>query len=158
MRKPSKRKAPTPTAVLDRNEADVFEMIAEGKTMQAIADRFGVSRRSVYNWLKAGDESHQALWKDARILSSHAYADQGLEILDGAQHAESAHEVNAARYRAEYRLKLAALRNREEYGERGPFVQVNVNNGELHLAALTQACAEWRRERELERSEVASFP
>lgn len=125
----------------------IFDQIIAGKTIGAIMAEFEVSRQMFYDWLRAGGDGRKKAYNDAKILSSHALAEEGMEILDrladpdgdgtGRVTPLETSEVTLARARADYRRYLAAVRNRGEYGkDQEAAVQVNVNVGDLHLDAL----------------------
>lgn len=115
----------------------VFTLVSAGEKVGAISEQLGVSRQYFYTWIKAGGEARKAAFEEAKRLSAHALAEKAQEVIETAD-ASSTANVSLAKLRSEFYWKLAAARNREEYGEAGPQIQVNVNTNALHLDALRQ--------------------
>lgn len=124
--------------MLNEHEERIFEMLDAGLTHKQIGEELGVMRTSVTRWLNADSGRKQAL-ADSRAHAAHGMAEDALAIADGAAGAGSAHEVAAAKLRIETRRWLAAVWNRDEFGEKQ--VGLTVNIGSLHLDALRQAQA-----------------
>lgn len=121
----------------------ILDMIVDGQTLNTITAAVGViSRPTLSQWLLgkykgAGETDEQAaaraaLYKEARALSAYALGDDALDAVDAEKEPRAA---QLARNRAELRLKVAGLRNRDEFGDK-PQVAIQLNFGSLHLDAL----------------------
>lgn len=116
----------------------IFDRIANGEYMTAIARDYKVSPALVYKWIHESEDREKA-WDVAKRISSHSHVEGGLERLTrladmGA--AVTSAQVSAERALAEYRMKLAALRH-PDYQERKQ-TDVNINLGLSHLGALRE--------------------
>lgn len=126
-------------SVFDGHEEDIFARIAAGDEMTAIARSFERDRSALHRWLCRPE--HAEAWRAAKVASSYAYcekADAAVEELDKYEgEALTAPVVARAKLKREHYMKIAELRNREEFGEqKGPLLQLNM--GDLHLSALQQ--------------------
>ncbi len=81
-------------------------------------------------------EDREAGWQAAKRQSADALVDEGLEILDAPADGISSADVQLRRYRANHRRWMAGVRNREEYGDQPPQVNVGLSIGDLSLEAL----------------------
>lgn len=124
----------------------LWDEIAALRDIPDIAKALGVTVRALYRW-RDSDEDRQIEWAAALKVSGDMAAAEGKKILDdlerernqlGARRLESSH-VALATERARSRMKIAAARHAEAWGER-PQVQVNqsFNFGSAHLEALKQ--------------------
>ena len=117
----------------------VFDRIAAGETIRSIGESLSASRGLVYRWLRLGGEERDAAWSAAKRASADALVDEGLSILDAPSDNLTSAEVQSRKGRADYRRWLASVRNRAEYGESNPAVNVSVSLGQLHMEALLAA-------------------
>lgn len=131
------RKSPADLAVLDTGEEELFALLAEGKTVAQLAERFNVGRSSLYNWRDAGGGDRLARWEAARRLSADAHVERAGAILDEAAEVDTAAKASIARARSDFHWKLAERFSPGLYGDQSPSVVVNI--GQLHLAALKAA-------------------
>lgn len=125
-------------------ESWVFDMIADGMTMRAIAERmsedlgFEFSRGLLYQWInhKPHKERRKKLVDEARKDSAERIAEDAGEILDDLSEKKSlsSADVQLGAQRSKYRQWLAGMRNSDYSPKSG--VEVNLSIGELHLEAL----------------------
>lgn len=122
---------------LPSGEDSVFERVADGEPMRAIAESLGISRPMLYLWIKRGGEEREEKYDMAREISADALVEDGLEILDAPlDFDDHSGEPTLRKSRAAYRQWLAAKRNRKRFGDEQAGVQINVGIAELHLDAL----------------------
>lgn len=124
----------------DYGEDGVFELVVELGGWNKTAKHIGVSRALLDKWVKKGGDERQRRKEQAIKASAETLVEQGQEILD--ELAESAGvlltgpEVQLANSRANYRMKMAEVRDRDKFGDRSANVNVNLNVGDLHFEAL----------------------
>lgn len=141
----------------------VFARIADGEPVGAVAKSFGVSRQYMYVWrdVAGHKERRRALWEAALKASADAKAEEGESILDTLAERVllvTPADVALARARADYKLRLASVRDRERYGEKAQAVSVNVTVQSLHLDALRLAGTPRRFEPEVQDAELLIAP
>jgi len=116
----------------------ILERIASGETITEVAqtlkrpDGQWISRNFLSGLLHK-DPERSAKLKEAQIEGASAMVDDALLIVDRAP--PDRDSVNKAKTRADVRLKVASLRDRDTWGDRAQ-VQVNVNVASLHLDSL----------------------
>ena len=113
-------------------EHTLLEKIASGMTMAGLARELRISNLSLYNWIKQ-DPERQDRFRQARALAADQWADECLDIADGADHVSA----NADRLKIETRKWLAGVTNPEKFQSK-PTTAVQVNVNQLHLDALRQ--------------------
>lgn len=113
-------------------EHTLLEKIASGMTMAGLARELRISNLSLYNWIKQ-DPERQERFRQARALAADQWADECLDIADGADHVSA----NADRLKIETRKWLAGVTNPEKFQSK-PTTAVQVNVAQLHLDALRQ--------------------
>lgn len=113
-------------------EHTLLEKIASGMTMAGLARDLRISNLSLYNWIKQ-DPERQERFRQARALAADQWADECLDIADGADHVSA----NADRLKIETRKWLAGVTNPEKFQSK-PTTAVQVNVAQLHLDALRQ--------------------
>lgn len=121
----------------------ILDRVAAGETHKSIANSYGISVTQLRRWFHAGRTSphptdphpRSLAYKEAKLMSAESLADEAGHILDNASPATSA-EATILKARADYRWKLAGIRDREQFGDAPPQVAVNVSLGDLHLQAL----------------------
>ena len=121
----------------------VFEHIAEGHSMKAVAELVGASSRGMlYLWIDNKKGERKPKLTAARKISAHSTAEDAGQILDDLadELVVTGPDVQLATSRSKYRTWLAGMRNREEYGDQAG-VTVNLSVGDLHLGALQRHSA-----------------
>ena len=128
------------SAAVERLGGDsvIFDRVANGEPMRAIAETFGYSRGMIYSWIKAGGPEREAAFRAAREAASHVLVEDAGEILDNAKPITSA-DATMAKARSEHKKWLASVYNRKDYGDETGKIDVNLNVGALHLEALRSA-------------------
>ena len=113
-------------------ETYIFERIAAGETIAAVADSLNISRPVLSTWCNQ-DKRRDAL-THARRIAAGTLAEETLRIADQDLDPD---QVQAAKLRIDTRKWLAARMAPETWGEqRGPTVAIQING--LHLDALRQ--------------------
>jgi len=125
-------------AVLEAEEEEILAAVVAGDTINVIARRYKVCRRSVYNWIRAGGRERQARFDEARRESAAGLAEEAMEILDAPESAKDPATASMARERAKHRQWLASKYDRATFGEQPAQINVGFNVGALHLEALRQ--------------------
>ena len=126
----------------------ILERIASGETVADVArtllkpDKTSISRGFFSRLLHDDPERSTAVYK-ARDEGSDAMVDEGLHLVDTAS--TDRDSIQKARVRAELRLKVAGLVNRERWGESKQAVSVTVNTASLHVDALRHRIIEASR-------------
>ena len=110
--------------VLSKGGAEyLFEQIASGNTLTALAKEYDCSRQYLSTSLKTIPEYGQALSK-ARQEAADALVEQGLTMVDDLDGGSTSSEIAATREKVQWR-----------YGNR-PQTNVNISLGDMHLDAL----------------------
>jgi hypothetical protein len=133
---------PFRAALMERIEAKggmapIYERIASGETLTKIAPEFGVSRQYLRDILAEGPERLD-LFLSAQREAAHAFADQGMALLDEVDTASPTARENVAKAReqARYRQWMASKLDRETFGDTPLTVNVPLSFGDLHLQAI----------------------
>lgn len=113
-------------------ETTLLEKIASGMTMAGLARELRISNLSLYHWIRK-DPGREERFKQARALAAETWADECLDIADGADHITA----NADRLKIETRKWLAGVTAPERFQAK-PTTAVQVNVNQLHLDALRQ--------------------
>lgn len=122
----------------------VLDHVIDGKTLNVIAALPGIemSRPMLNSWLlgkfcgtnpaaiKKGQE-RRALYQEARRMSAASIAEDGIELLDAENDPRMAQLVTS---RANFRLRLAEVYDRERFGQAKQQIQVDI--AVTHLDAL----------------------
>jgi hypothetical protein len=125
---------------------EVLSRIAQGETLAALGRELDFHPQSWADWMRA-DEALAIAYADARDTGHDVIADDVLQIIDSVP--AQGEEIQRAKLRAEYRLKLLAKWNPKKYGDKQT-VDVGNKEGEtlkvegqqidpLVVAALTEA-------------------
>jgi len=125
---------------------EVLSRIAQGETLAALGRELDFHPQSWADWMRA-DEALAIAYADARDTGHDVIADDVLQIIDSVP--AQGEEIQRAKLRAEYRLKLLAKWNPKKYGDKQT-VDVGNKDGEtlkvesqpidpLVLSALTEA-------------------
>lgn len=113
----------------------ILDRILAGTSVSAIADDYRVSKGLLYAWRNLSPQRRDA-WEAAMEESGDAHVDTAQEIMDGAP-AVLPGEAKDKANRADFYLRLAAIRNRQKYGkDNSTNVNLNMSVGSLHLDAL----------------------
>lgn len=120
-------------------EDEVLALIEDGIAVRKIAWHFGVGRSTVYNWINAGGEPRRKRLEEARKRSAEALVDRAEEVLEDKASVETPQHAAMARELAKTLLWKAAKLDRATWGEQQQQVNVNLDFGQLHLAALQRA-------------------
>lgn len=137
----------------------VFDQLADGRPVRAVAGDLGISRRYLYMWRDrpGHKERLKPMWEAAVRMSAEAMLENTTADFDrldrvietDAVTGEQIHRIPAASEvqlvtgRAKFRQWLAARRDPDQFGEQaaGGGVNVNLNFGDLHLEALANVKA-----------------
>jgi len=125
---------------------EVLSRIAQGETLAALGRELDFHPQSWADWMRA-DEGLAIAYADARDTGHDVIADDVLQIIDSVP--AQGEEIQRAKLRAEYRLKLLAKWNPKKYGDKQT-VDVGNKEGEtlkvegkpidpLVVSALTEA-------------------
>jgi hypothetical protein len=132
-----------------KNEQTVLEYAVEwlenGHTLVELAQdmnkRLGtdedyVTRSMISRYLNNELEGSQELEEARRGEGAHGMAEGAITVID--EPAESREEIARNKNRAELRLRLAGFMNPTYRDQRGTNINLQVNNGQLHLDAMRQ--------------------
>jgi hypothetical protein len=124
---------------------EVLSRIAQGETLAALGRELDFHPQSWADWMRA-DEALAIAYADARDTGHDVIADDVLQIIDSVP--AQGEEIQRAKLRAEYRLKLLAKWNPKKYGDKQT-VDVGNKDGEtlkvdngVDTVALTLQLAE----------------
>ena len=121
--------------VLSKGGAEyLFEQIASGNTLTALAKEYDCSRQYLSTSLKTIPEYGNALAK-ARQEAADALVEQGLTMVDDLDGGSTSSEIAATREKVQWRKFMAGSYNQERYGNR-PQTNVTISVGDMHLDAL----------------------
>lgn len=118
----------------------VEQWLESGRTLYSLAQSIGgtIGMQVMYATLKRHIDSIAADAGDriihARASGAHALVEQSIGISNGRM--SQPIDAQRAKLRADTRLRVAALWNRDEFGQK-PGVGVTINVNGLHLDALT---------------------
>lgn len=124
-------------SIFDGMGPTIFERIAGGGTLLAIADDMGFAPQSFYRLVNQGGEERRQLLKDARKEAAPIHAETSVQILDDAD-CENGAEVALVKARSDSRWRLAKVYDRETFGDQPVLIHNELNLGSLHLDALRQ--------------------
>jgi hypothetical protein len=119
-------------------EAWVFDQIADGKSLQNVADDLKVGRSTLWRWVNqhGPDSTRRKAFEAARELSAYALEDQGADVLDDLADKDfESQDVALAKARSDYRKWQASIRNKN-FRDQASAGNVTVNIQTLHLEAL----------------------
>lgn len=139
----------------------ILERIASGETVADVSrtlmrpDGIAISRCFLSRLLHA-DPERSTLVKAAKTECAAAMVDDALHIVDSSPIDRDA--IQHGRTRAELRLKVAGLVDRESWGERKQNVEVTVNVATLHLDALRHRQISSRETVETEMVSAVALP
>lgn len=116
-------------------EVWLFDRLANGETVSAIAIELQLSRTLIYQWIRSEPERREAL-KQAREVAAECLVEDAGEIADGLGTAADPETVAAANVRIKWRQWLSERFGKPTYGQDKGGAGVTVNIGSLHLQAL----------------------
>lgn len=130
---------------LTPGEVYFFGRVAAGAKMGDLAEEFGVSRPWLYTWMKSDKRRaiREAAYQDAKRAAADYHADEAGDVLDRIGPDPTTAEVSLAGKKSEHHRWLATVLDRETYGSKGQEVNVHLDLGQLHIAALEEVQAEW---------------
>jgi hypothetical protein len=115
----------------DVGAARVEELLEQALPLETICKELKVSKRALYAWLDAPEQS--GLLSRARARAADHLAAETIEIADTV--AEDPAAIAKARLRTDTRKWLASKWDQARYGD-AKGVQVNINLADLHLEAV----------------------
>lgn len=118
----------------DGGNGVIFDRIAGGEYLTAIAEDWNVSVQLLRKWIRLDDE-RVVEYEVAKRMSADALVEDAGKILDDAETISSQH-IAKATSRANFKKWLAAKRDREQYGEDVASLNLNLDLGGIHLDAL----------------------
>lgn len=139
-------------------EDRIFGLLADGETVSSVCrkikelypDELGeLSRGVLSTWCNRPERKERYL--EARRMGAVAYAEDSLEIADGAPLSKEG--ISKAKLRADTRKWIAGKLDRDAWGEQTQ-AGVTVNIGQMHLNAVRELSAERERAIEHDRGEV----
>lgn len=117
----------------------ILDLIREGMTLTKVGERFDVSRTMIRHWAALTEERKRA-FEEAKIESADVLADRatGLheDLMELAEPAPG--RVSATKNAADHFMRLAAIRNRDEYGDGPTASETLADMGALFLEALRE--------------------
>ena len=138
----------------------VMDQLADGRAVGKVATELGVSRRYLYMWRDrpGHKETLKPMWEAAIKLSAEADLENSTADFDrldreicvnpetgemGTRVPATA-EVQLVTGRAKFRQWLAGRKDPEKYGDKQAGVNVNLNLGDMHVAAVEAVKARHR--------------
>jgi hypothetical protein len=113
-----------------------FDQVAKPTTMQKIAEQVGCSRPQLYMWMDA-KEGRRERYEQAKKIAAHGYAEDSSAVVEElADKPVEPAMVQLAKLRAEQKWKMAAVLDRDTYGDKSGGVSLTIDIGQLHLEAL----------------------
>lgn len=119
------------------DEDEIMGLIADGQTIGSLGKRYGVSRRTFYNWINAGGKERRAKIEAAKKEAAESHVDKAEEILLAADPAT----IQVAKEQANHFRWKATKLDRDTWGEKPANLNVSLDIGSLHLDALRQAAS-----------------
>lgn len=129
---------------------EIFQLIADGRSMREVAAHFGSSRTQLYRWSAAVEDRRAALAR-ARRHAAVSHIDDALAALDAAT---TPAEAQIAREQAAMRRWLAERWDRETFGTQSDGASFSIQ--QLHLNCLMRFAADNARKRQV--AEVRALP
>jgi deferrochelatase/peroxidase EfeB len=116
----------------------ILQAVAEAKTLRQIAAEYGVSMWTLQRFLMTEVKEGFA---DAKRASAEQHIANAVELLEqaaGEAQDLTAAQASIARSRSELQVRMAQVRNRDEYSDK-PQLNVSMSFGEMFLEALQLA-------------------
>ena len=129
---PPMKDAPQQAKLEDVGEEEIMGLIADGETIGTLGKRWGVSRRTFYNWINAGGKERREKLNEAKRLAAESLVDDADQKLASA----TVDNIVLVREQAKHLVWKAGKLDRDTWGEKPNAVNVNLDLGALHLDAL----------------------
>jgi DNA repair exonuclease SbcCD ATPase subunit len=116
----------------------ILQAVAEAKSLREIAAEYGVSMWTLQKFLMTEVREGFA---DAKRASAEQHIANAVELLEqaaGEAQDLTAAQASIARSRSELQVRMAQVRNREEYSDK-PQLNVSMSFGEMFMEALQLA-------------------
>ncbi len=120
----------------------VFERVASGESQTSIAKSFGVSQ-GFFSRVMNLDPARTRAFREAKRQAATYYAERAMDLADNVEPKRDA--IAKVREQIGVLKWLATAGDREQYGDAMPGVNISLNVGELHLAALRHRIVEGTR-------------
>jgi hypothetical protein len=124
---------------LKPREEEIWDWVRECVTLKVICERLEIkSIRSLRAWIDR-DEDRSAAYAAAKKDSAEAHAQKAKEVLEAKVDDEnmSSAQAGVVKSLSNWHMKLAQVRDRETFGEKGTEVNVAIiNPADEHLKAL----------------------
>lgn len=135
--RPDDARTTFPVPATDRDETErLFELFSEGKTVRAVAEEFGGKAAGLWAWLQRHNLMDR--YYAARALAADSKAAEGEQVLEDAAKEGpelSSAQAQVAKARAGYKQWLSSRWDPSTFAD-NPQVEINMDLGQLHLAAL----------------------
>jgi hypothetical protein len=134
----------------------ILQAVAEAKTLRQIAAEYGVSMWTLQKFLMTELKEGFA---DAKRASAEEHIANAVELLEqaaGEAQDLTAAQASIARSRSELQVRLAQVRNRDEYSDKAQ-LNVSMSFGEMFLEALQLAGQAPRQLESVEQAQDAEF-
>jgi hypothetical protein len=134
----------------------ILQAVAEAKTLRQIAAEYGVSMWTLQRFLMTEVKEGFA---DAKRASAEQHIANAVELLEqaaGEAQDLTAAQASIARSRSELQVRMAQVRNRDEYSDK-PQINVSMSFGEMFLEALQLAGQAPRQLESVDQAQDAEF-
>lgn len=124
-------------------EDEIFQWLEDGKYLRDLAKKLKCSHGDVYKWLAEGElgqdgkTARQRRWNDAKKVRATTMLETAGKLLEEANPETSA-EANLIKTRVNHLQYMASKLSPDEFGDRPPQQNINLDVGSLHLDALRQ--------------------
>lgn len=115
---------------------EVLSRIAQGETLASLGRELDFHPSAWRHWLE-GDEGLRIAYADAREIGADVIADDVMQIIDTVP--ANSEEIQRAKLRAEYRLKLLAKWQPKKYGDKQTVDVGNKDGESLKVEAQVDA-------------------
>lgn len=138
-----KTKTPIDKKLPNFGEEQIFQWLEDGKYLSHLAKKLKCSHGDLYRWLAEGElgrdgkTARQRRWNEAKQIRAAVLLEEARELLETAK-PESSAESNLIKTRVNHLQFEAAKLSPDEFGDKQPQQQINLDIGSLHLDALRQ--------------------
>lgn len=138
-----KTKTPIDKKVSGFGEEQIFQWLEDGKYLRDLAKKLKCNHGDLYRWLAEGElgqdgkTARQRRWNEAKKIRAAVLLEEARDLLETAKPATSA-EANLIKTRVNHLQFEAAKLSPDEFGDKQPQQQINLDIGSLHLDALRQ--------------------
>jgi hypothetical protein len=121
----------------------LLDDVAEGKPFTRVADKYGISRSFLANYMRRNAKLKELL-AEARKIAAHVYIERATEAIEDADanHAFGREQIAKAKLQSDHYKWLASKYDREFFGDDKTATNVNLNLmqnfPDMHLQALRQ--------------------